>query len=71
MGNLQGSIHVVPRVEIKLSLLGAEANIQDICAHSLRLGFSFKCIKGRGGYVYLRSYVIVRALWKLDFAVEP
>ena len=71
MERLPGSIHVVPHVEIKLSFLGAEANVPDICAHSLHLDFSFKCIKGRGRYVYLRSYVIVCALWKLEFAVEP
>lgn len=53
MGHLQGSIHVVPHVEIKLSFLGAEANIPDICAYGLRLDFSFKCIRGRGRYIYL------------------
>lgn len=67
MGNLQGSIHVVPHVEIKLSFLSAEANIPDICAHSLCLDFSFKCVKGQGRYVYSRSYIIVCALWKTWF----
>lgn len=45
MGNLQGSIHVVPHVEIKLSFLGAEANIPDICAQ-FTSAFFFQMYKG-------------------------